>query len=212
MKTKELISLLQEVDPTGEVECCIGNSDIHFVSKEPAYWDGNLEILIRDPNCQFYNIIGAKYTSRGDKIFIRPLSITDAICNDPDLPVDYSETGSKDRAKRYKESDDKTREVMRDIERKNELDLFKSWGYQRASEIASAKEDLERVLVEFFEQNLSPSDEIPNDIKDLKIWDKKHGYWYHPSYADKRNMQWDRTVELIYKGLDWEVRFKEGVK
>ena len=36
MKSKELIQLLQEEDPTGEVEVCVNNVDIYFLSTEPA--------------------------------------------------------------------------------------------------------------------------------------------------------------------------------
>ena len=85
MKTKELIKRLQEIDPSGEIECCIMNMDIHFADLMPAYWDGTLEILKRDPDCKFYNIIGGKYTQNGPKIKIIPLSITDAISIDPAL-------------------------------------------------------------------------------------------------------------------------------
>jgi len=31
MKVKELIRRLQEADPSGEIEACVDNIDIHFV-------------------------------------------------------------------------------------------------------------------------------------------------------------------------------------
>lgn len=111
MKTKELIRLLQEEDPSGEVECCIGNEDIHYVSTMPAYWDGRLQILTRD---KFYNITGGKVTSRGNKIKIHPLSIEDAIYNHVErarkcdrirgskFPVDLSELGNEEYKKEWK--------------------------------------------------------------------------------------------------------------
>lgn len=98
MKTKKLIELLQAADATGELECCVGNVDIHFVSQEPAYYDGRLEILIRDENIRYYNVIGAKITGRGRKIQIHTLSIEDAMIDDPDLPVDLSECSNGDYA------------------------------------------------------------------------------------------------------------------
>jgi len=35
MKGKELIKLLQEIDPTGEIEVSVGNIDIWDVHQEP---------------------------------------------------------------------------------------------------------------------------------------------------------------------------------
>ena len=84
MKTKELIRRLQEADPTGEAECCVGNHDIFFVESKAAYWDGRLEVLVRDQSKEpWYNVVGAKITTHGTKINIRTLSIDDAIFNDP---------------------------------------------------------------------------------------------------------------------------------
>ena len=48
MKSKELIRLLQEEDPSGEVEVCVQNFDILGIHTEPAYWDGSLQVLMRD--------------------------------------------------------------------------------------------------------------------------------------------------------------------
>ena len=72
MKTKELIRQLQEIDPSGDEECCIGNADIHFVDKLPAYYDGTLQILKRDDEG---NIIGGEFKKYGSKIVIRDYSL-----------------------------------------------------------------------------------------------------------------------------------------
>jgi hypothetical protein len=89
MKVKELIRRLQEADPTGEIEACVGNIDIHFVSREPAYYDGRLEVLKRDParTGRCYDICGAEIRNDGQKVQIHTLSIREAIWEDPDLPV-----------------------------------------------------------------------------------------------------------------------------
>lgn len=91
MKTKELIRQLQEADPEGETECVVGcNDPIHYVYKEDAYHDGCLEILERDHSKDpYYNICGGVITKDGMKVIIRPLSIEDAISNNPDLPVKF---------------------------------------------------------------------------------------------------------------------------
>ena len=87
MKVKTLIEKLQDFDP--DLEVCIGNADIHFVSKQPAYWDGYLQVLERDESItEYYNIIGAEYSQNDDKVSIHTLSIRSAIWNDPDMPVE----------------------------------------------------------------------------------------------------------------------------
>jgi hypothetical protein len=111
MKTKKLIELLNEADPTGEIECCVDNHDIYIVERLPAYWDGRLQVLIRDETSPWYNVTGAKITSRGDKIKLRTLSIDEAIWNDPELPVDLSEC--TDHGRLYAAAVDEYRQVAR---------------------------------------------------------------------------------------------------
>ncbi len=107
MKTKELIRQLQEVDPSGEEECSVGNQDIHFVVKEPAYYDGCLQVLQRDETRNDYNIIGAKVTSEGDKIVIHTLSIRSAIWNaaasNETFPIEYDEYSKRHYEEQHEE-------------------------------------------------------------------------------------------------------------
>jgi hypothetical protein len=102
MKTKELIKRLQEADPSGEIEVCVENEDIHFIERAPAYWDGRLQVLVRDSNKEGYDVVGAKITSRGEKLKIRTLSIDDAILNNPDLPVEI-DVHNEEKRRHYKE-------------------------------------------------------------------------------------------------------------
>jgi hypothetical protein len=96
MKTKELIRLLQQEDPSGELEVVADdNSDIHCVEEQPAYYDGRGQVLIRDEKNAFYNIIGARFLVSGGKVRLHTLSIKDAIGNNPDMPVDFSELEKK---------------------------------------------------------------------------------------------------------------------
>lgn len=97
MKTKDLISALQAADPSGELEVCCGNTDIHFVNVEPAYYDGCLQVLTRDPTKtgRCYDIIGAEYRSSGMKVVIHDLSVASAVWNSPDMPVNYDSDHSR---------------------------------------------------------------------------------------------------------------------
>jgi len=114
MKTKEVIRLLQKADPTGEEEVSVGNQDVYDVAREPAYWDGCLQVLQRDESLNCYNVIGAKYTSEGVKIVISPLGIDRALWENPDLPVEYE----GDLADDYKERVEKWRQEAKDWDEK----------------------------------------------------------------------------------------------
>ena len=111
MKTKNLIKLLNEADPSGELECCVFNEDIYFVEVINSYWDGCLQVLKRDELRKHeYNIIGAEYRSLGDKVCIRPMSIEDYIYDcenfEGDLNITYDSEYSK---RKYKDFVEKTR-------------------------------------------------------------------------------------------------------
>ena len=97
MKTKELIKRLQEVDPTGETEVCVGNEDILFVAREPAYYDGCFQVLDRDPAKEpYYNVIGVEIRANGDKIVIQPHGLNWVLIDHPDMPVKFDSDYSKE--------------------------------------------------------------------------------------------------------------------
>jgi hypothetical protein len=182
MKTKTLIELLQKADPTGEEEVCVGNVDIHFVDVLPAYWDGNLQVLERDENKKYYNIIGAKYRRSGSKIVINTLSIADAICNDVDLPVDYSGLSESQQAT-YKQAHDNLRIWYRNMENGLEEGYFVDWAIKKAKEITPDIEEIKSIAQSFFKDNLDRNDPLPSDGK------IPTGESYHST----REKQWDST-------------------
>lgn len=88
MKTKELIRLLQKVDPSGETECNCNGEDIWTVEGLPGYYDGSYQVLIRDPaQAPFYDITGVKVTREGNKVCIRTMSIEEVIYDDIDAEI-----------------------------------------------------------------------------------------------------------------------------
>ena len=91
MKTKELIRLLQECDPTGELEVAVGNNPIYCVDRLPAYYDGNLQMLIQDHSVETYNILGYKVTGQGLKVSLTDMDLRQVLLDNPDAPVDLSE-------------------------------------------------------------------------------------------------------------------------
>lgn len=184
MKTKELIRQLQEADPTGEEEVCVGNIDIHFVESLPAYYDGSLQVLIRDETCKCYNIIGGKYKRSGKKVNIHTLSITDAISNNRDMPVDYSELSS-DRAESTKKAHDELREWHKRLDNQLEWEYFLKWVKDRASLLTEDTDDVKGEALLFFDKNISPDDAFPEGIPS--------GH----SYNTARLMQWDKLYEVV---------------
>ncbi len=79
VKTHELIRQLQEADPSGELECCVGNHDIHFVQRSPANYDGMLQVLVRDPGRKGFQIIAGIIQCQGQKVQIHTLSLQECL-------------------------------------------------------------------------------------------------------------------------------------
>jgi uncharacterized lipoprotein YehR (DUF1307 family) len=134
MKSKEVIKLLQELDPTGEIEVCVGNIDIHFIDRLPAYYDGTLQVLQRDDSKQGYDIVGAKYCRKGDKLCIYPFSISDAIIQDSSIIVDYSELNNDTREQLEKQHNE-LREWYKNIENSMDREYFVNWAMNEANKL-----------------------------------------------------------------------------
>jgi hypothetical protein len=197
MKSKEVIRQLQEVDPSGEVEVCIGNCDIHFLTQIPAYHDGTLQVLERDKDVRYYNITGAKYVRTGNKIVIYPLSIQDAISNSPkDFPVDYSEL-SESQAQATKKAHDELREWHRKADYEMEKRFFTDWAKKETEKLTVDTEDIESEVNRFFEANVSPDDQLPNGRV-------LAGH----SYASTREVQWSEKFEVVMDDAFLKIRKK----
>jgi hypothetical protein len=89
MTTAELIALLREADPDGTTPVCVGNADVYFVQRLPAYYDGRLQQLVHDESKKpYWTIVGAKIITAGEKIDIVPMSICDVLMDMPELPIE----------------------------------------------------------------------------------------------------------------------------
>jgi len=209
MKTKELIKQLQECDPSGEIEVCVSNVDIHYVTTEPAYYDGKLQLLVRDPaltDC--YDVIGGKYMTTGSKVVITLMSITDVLWDDPDATIDYSDIPEHSRA-RYEESDNKTRQASRDVTLKVSMEAFARWVKKKADELRPDNSDRCKSAANYFyEKNLHPDD----PIKDIPPKQEKLGgqmCTVYPSIREREEAMWDDTLEVYWCG-GWGIRKKDG--
>jgi len=180
MKSKDLIKTLQELDPSGETEVCVHNVDIMYIESLPAYYDGTLQVLVRDEDGK---IQGAKYVRSGDKIKINTMSISDYVehaneCSQ-EINVDYSElsTMDQDNTKRHHQQ---LLEHYDNMESELELGYFQDWAKNKALSVTVDIEEIDEISKEFFKENLSRKDPI------------KVGQGY--SYITKRHEQWDESL------------------
>jgi len=99
MTTAELIEALRAADPDGTTPVCVGNEDVYFVQRLPAYYDGRLQQLVHDESLRgkAWSIVGARIITGGEKVSIVPLSIRDVLADDPDLPIDGGDPDVVDR-------------------------------------------------------------------------------------------------------------------
>ena len=114
MKTKDLIKKLQELDPSGEIEVVADGLPIYFAEKMPAYWDGDLPMLIQDKDLigRCYSVIGFKYTDKGKKIMLRSMSLDDFLTDNPDGNVELDLSTEK-KQKEYQKMVNKLRDEIK---------------------------------------------------------------------------------------------------
>ncbi|MFW6172629.1 MAG: hypothetical protein ACOC5T_02690 [Elusimicrobiota bacterium] len=90
MKVRDVIKRLQDLDPTGEIEVCIGESDIFYISMEPAYYDGLLYVLKRDvKKLPYYDVTGMKIISTGKKISLKTMDLNDVLVDNWQAEIEY---------------------------------------------------------------------------------------------------------------------------
>lgn len=189
MKSKELIRQLIENDPSGETEVCVGNVDIHFVSCEPAYYDGSLQVLIRDETNPYYNITGAKYKRKGNKVQIHTLSISDVVIDNVNCVIDYSELPT-DQAERTKKSHEELKKWYVDMTNRLELESFINWAKDEAKLLTEDIEDIEGTATFLFNKNKHCKDTpLPGDGK----------VPLGKSYNETRIEQWKSQYEVSIK-------------
>lgn len=175
--------MLQEQDPSGELECCVQNIDIGYIYCEPAYWDGCLQVLKRDSAGK---IIGAKYMQSGTKVVIHPLSIMDGIDREV-FVVEYDEKMSESKRASYESAVQRNRDMYHSIKTDVEKSHFLRYVNRRLSWMEEFEQtEVEKFSAEFFDTHLSYKDLLPEDLKN------KIGISFH----DRRETQWDREISI----------------
>ena len=180
MKSRDLINLLQTLDPSGETEVCVGNLDITHVDREPAYYDGACQVLIKDNSNQ---IVGGKYVTKGYKIVIHYNSIDYFVGEFADLQlpfeVDYSNLTVD--AQKTKEKHKLIIQQNLELHDKIELDIFKNWVRSKIPNTYD-RNDLDDTIEKFFKDNLNYSLPLPAG---------------NGSYSDRRMEQWENSFEIV---------------
>jgi len=87
MKTSKLISILQELDPTGQCEVTIDNNDINFADIYPGYYDGCFQIIEYCDDGK--EIEGIKLCSRQDKIRLHHSGYEELFWDFPNLKITF---------------------------------------------------------------------------------------------------------------------------
>jgi hypothetical protein len=184
MKTKDVIAMLQKEDPSGEIDVCVGNVDISFISREAAYYDGSQQVLIRNESGR---AIGGKYKRQGDKVQIHLLPFSTLLWDKTEINIDYSELGEI-RGKEYKDNHDKIKAAALALDCELELEYFTKHIKERAEKLGDDEEnDLNDIIKDFFMANITPKEKFPDDIPFIGL-----------SYIDRRNIQWGREVSVNY--------------
>lgn len=184
MKTKDVIAMLQKADPTGEVDVCVGNVDISYIGRLPAYYDGSQQVLILNEKGR---VIGGKYKREGNKVQIHLLPFSTLLWDHVDIEIDYSEL-DEGRKQEYKENHDNIRKAAMNCDKELEFEFFSKHIKERASKIVDDDTfDLDAAIKDFFTENISPYDKIPDDIPFIGL-----------SYVDRRGVQWSREINIRF--------------
>lgn len=186
MKTKDFIKELQKVDPSGQLECCIGNGDINHIEVLEAYYDGCMHVIERDE--KGYAIKG-KIVSDGYKVSIKSIGIDDVIFNNPDIPVEYVGV-SCDRKTRYDEWVEECRNRARKIKNECDCDAFIEYIKKRLQDHEEF-DDIELIAKKFYEENMFCNDEMPDDIKYMQNWQSL-------SWNQRKGLQWNRELYIDF--------------
>jgi hypothetical protein len=190
MKTKTLIKLLQENDPSGELECCIENADILDVWREPAYYDGCLQVLIRDEENK---VIEGKIIGTGTKVIVYSQSISDVLLDYPDFKISYDEGMSDFKKKQYEASYAKERQEKIDISNDVECGFFQTYWQKREPQLDKDS------IKDFYNKNMRFDDSMPEDIAHRQVKKTYSGEEYDVilSWNERRSLQWDRELEVV---------------
>lgn len=197
MKVKELIALLQEIDPDGEEEVSVGKSPITHVTREPMYYDGCYCRPITENGRQ-----GLEYVSDGSLIVIESTNVERVLMSDPKAPIKY---GYESARKLYEERNNKIRKEMYDVWQDNHVKHFVDCVVKRLGEdtrcpAAVDPEGISSIRSQAHEwamKNIEYDELIPKDIIALlQPTMERSGI----SINAAKELQWNREIQISKEG------------
>jgi hypothetical protein len=163
MKSADLIKLLQDLDPTGEVEVLVKNSDITAVYKVEAYYDGRAEKIFWDGNKK---VLG-RYYNTGEKIVIKATSLYELATMDENFLIETVDDNSDCMIAMAKFHGMQVRQEV-------ELEDFINWAKEKYPEFSAW------TVAQFYMNNFQFDEPLPDELlkrNDLSKSDKYHFYW-----------------------------------
>lgn len=210
MKSKNLIKSLQEIDPSGEIEVCIGNGDIEEIFVSESDYDGTLQTIEFDEDGL---PIKGRYHAFEEKIVLKPIFISDAIWRAAEqgvsFNIDYSDL-SYSKRKNFQEVNEETKRQMFHMLESVEFQLFNKWVLSKTQDVYPevTLNSIKFYTESFFRENLSrlcsfpENSNIPVEIQGSKVY---------KSYAERRYEQWDEEIVITFDGYDFALKRVSGL-
>jgi hypothetical protein len=198
LKTKDLIRLLREEDPSGELECSVWGYDIFSVESAPAYWDGSLEVFERNEKGR---IVGGKITDQGSKIVIKHLSLDEILLDNPDLPVEFVGLleGRRERAKKYiEESRKKNKRIIRNVHQWSFVRYVEKYLKDLCWDGCPDADEVKRIAIEFSDKHNPWDIPLPEDIRKMRREEVRNGKvcYVYPSEEERDWTHYDRIIKI----------------
>lgn len=207
MKTKDLIKLLQEEDPSGELECSVWGYDVYSVEMLPAYWDGNLQVIERDERGR---VVGGKITDQGNKVVIKYMTLCDLLLDYPDLPVKFEGMTASRRewAERYiEQSRNKNKQIIKGVHESSFVQYIKKHLSDLCWDGCPETTVIEQVALEFAREHIPWDIQYPEDIRKMKREEVIDGRIHHvyPSEQERQWTLWDRIIKITCAGENLKI-------
>lgn len=195
MKTKELISRLQRLDPSGENECCIDfNQAIIAVEIAEYYYNGKLPLFECDENNA---PVTARRLNKGDKIVLTGVTMQDVLTEySNDLKIIYA---TEDEKQRYEAIDEEYRRQMPAVELLVDRDQFVNWVFIKIQSVRKVPigwiDRIKTTAEKFYDDNHMGPDSAFVKMKA----NRSYADCYEEYLEDTFFVNWDEYSRIIIK-------------
>lgn len=189
MKTKELIRQLNEADPSGELECCIGNGDIVYVDVLPSYYDGALQVIERNEDG---HPVSGRRIRTGQKVLLEPMFIRDAL-ESSSFKVEYADDADR---KRYEHYDEEYRRHHKEIDIRVDRRGFCEWAFRKFQQIRPVPlgwvKRLKKAARDFYDECYAGPDNPLTPVRPGRCYhDMRDEFW-----EENISVEWDEYSRI----------------